>query len=222
MYAGHPDQHFGPTTYAQHGDDLMVLNLFGLLGISRPSYLDLGAHHPTIISNTRLLYERGSRGVNVEANPELIQAFERERPEDRNLCLGVGPAAGTGTLHMYSNTSGRNTLSVFEVEAVKDIMPPLQRQMSVPVRTVNEIVAEFCFNGRFPSFLSCDIEGLDLAVLESADFDELGMPMVICVETRRRETANMVYLLGDKGFALYCRMGENLFFVQKKLAPRVY
>src|SRR5690606_9910227 len=74
-YSGHPDQHYGHITYSQHGEDLLILNLFDQLQIKNPSYLDLGAHHPTDISNTKLLYDRGSRGVNIEANRHLIEAF---------------------------------------------------------------------------------------------------------------------------------------------------
>ena len=76
------DQLYGSRTYAQHGDDLAILNIFDMIGITRPSYLDIGAHDPFKISNTALLYLRGSRGINVEANPRLIEAFRVQRPDD--------------------------------------------------------------------------------------------------------------------------------------------
>src|SRR5437763_16778861 len=68
---GHPDQGFGGRTYAQFGEDLIFLNIFALLGINTPSYIDVGAHHPVNISNTALLYERGCRGIKIDANPDL-------------------------------------------------------------------------------------------------------------------------------------------------------
>ncbi len=88
-YEGHPDQAFGHISYSQHGEDLFLLNIFRLIGIETPSYLDLGAHHPWHISNTALMYHRGSRGVNVEANPILFEAFLTERPLDKNVNMGV-------------------------------------------------------------------------------------------------------------------------------------
>ena len=45
-FEGSPDQGFGHVTYAQFGEDLIVANTFALLGIERPSYLDLGANDP--------------------------------------------------------------------------------------------------------------------------------------------------------------------------------
>lgn len=217
-YTGHPDQHFGPVTYAQHGEDLMLLNLIHLIGTGPKTYLDLGAYDPTTISNTRLLYERGHRGVNVEANPNLIEAFERERPEDVNVCRAVGLLAGAGPLYMFSSTSGRNTMSIDEVQNYDH---PVEQTLTVPVSTINQIV-ECCCNGRFPDILLCDIEGLDYDVLDSADFERLGRPMIICVETRRHEGERMRTMLNRKGFGFLCRMGENLIFLRAEMMQRVY
>lgn len=216
----HPDQHFGCHTYSQHGEDLMLLNIFNLLKVKKPSYLDLGAHHPTIISNTKLLYDRGSRGVNVEANPNLIAEFNKERPEDINLNIGVGLRKGESFFFMYSPTSGRNTFSIEEVSAMAGIMSPPTARMQLQTKTINQIVMEHC-NARFPNLLSCDIEGLDYAVLDDADFNSMLGPMVICVETRPKEAERMIHMLYKKDFFVYCRMGENLIFVHATLASEL-
>lgn len=211
-YKGHADQRWGPTTYAQHGDDLMALNLFELIGGEHAKrYLDLGAHHPTDISNTRLLYERGWRGVNVEANPDLIPAFLKERPEDTTVCVGVAAEPGEADFYRYSQTSGRNTFSRAETESLKGVMT-VQAVEPLKVVSVNQIVKTYC-GGVWPAFLSVDIEGLDHEVIASADFSE-SSPLVICVETRRHETVAREELLLRKGYGCYCRMGENLFFVR--------
>lgn len=59
VFAGSPDQGFGHITYSQFGEDLVVANIFALLGVKRPTYLDVGANHPLKGSNTALLYARG-------------------------------------------------------------------------------------------------------------------------------------------------------------------
>lgn len=206
----HADQYFGNITYSQHGEDLMLLNIFRHLGLQKPSYLDLGAHHPSIISNTKLLYERGSRGVNVEANPNLIAAFGKARPDDVNVHVGVGLARGSHPFYMYSDTSGRNTFSTTEVANTAHEMA-VQTEIKVPVITIDEIVERFC-NGRYPLFLSCDIEGLDFEVLKSAKF---GMtPIVICVEVRLNETKKMTDMMTEKGYSPYVRMGENIIYIR--------
>jgi len=217
--AFHPDQKYGCVTYAQHGDDLMLVNLFHLMGIEKPSYLDLGAHHPHVISNTALLYEKGSRGVNVEANPILIEAFKIQRPEDTNVNIGVGLESGTFPFYMYSETSGRNTFSKDEVETLKGILH-VRNTIELPMLTVREIVEKYC-GGRYPDLLTTDLEGLDYAVLKSADFS-FSKPKVIVSEIRRGESALVKNLLEERDYFVYCRMGENLFFVDKTYKYLVY
>lgn len=207
-YQGHPDQNFGCVTYSQNGEDLMLLNIFKILGIDKPSYLDLGAHHPTTISNTRLLYEHGSRGVNIEANPNLLPNFTLDRAEDINVNVGVGEFEGDALFYMYSDTSGRNTFSNKEVESMERVLTPRAR-ITIPVITVNQIVEKYC-GGVFPNLLLCDIEGWDFRVLASADFKKHYKPAIICVEVRAEKTAAMVAMLHSKGFVPLCRMGENI------------
>lgn len=208
-FKGHPDQHYGHVSYSQHGEDLMILNVFTLLGIFQGNYLDLGAHHPTNISNTKLLYDLGWSGVNVEANPHLIDRFHVERPMDRNLNIGVGPKAGIMPFYMYDNFSGLNSLVKSEVK--KHIAAP--DKIDVQVLTVNEIIDKFC-DGVWPQLLCMDLEGLDYSVLESAILHTLNRPRVICVESRKGDT-KMQDLLWNKGYQSLCRMGENLIFIQK-------
>jgi len=220
-YSGHKDQAFGHISYSQHGDDYMILNIFKLLGIDRPSYLDIGAHDPEAISNTKLLYDRGSRGVNVEANPNLIKRFNELRPGDinTNVGVGVGVSPGVAEFYMYSDTSGRNTFSADEVKTLEGVMQ-VRSIIKLPIVTLNQIVEQHCA-GVFPELLTMDIEGYDYAVLAAADFSK-SKPIVIVVETRRTETNSMAAMLREKEFHLYCRMGENLFFIHRNYFSRAY
>lgn len=215
----HPDQKFGCVSLAQHGDDLMLVNLFLLLGIVKPSYLDLGAHHPFVISNTALLYARGSRGVNVEANPNLIEEFRRSRPEDVNVNVGVGLREGDAPFYMYSDTSGRNTFSLNETKALEKKMT-VKKAMNLPMLTLSQIVERYC-GGIYPDLLSTDLEGLDYAVLKSADFSKTS-PKVIVTEVRRFDAALIKLLMLELGYFVYCRMGENLFFVRDDFKTMVF
>lgn len=215
----HPDQKYGCVSFAQHGDDLVILNIFGLLGIERPSYLDLGAHDPVIISNTALLYEKGSRGVNVEANPNLYSNFLTQRPEDTNVNVGVGLRNGDFTFYMYSPTSGRNTFCKEEVKSLEGVLS-VKQEISLPMLTLSEIVKMYC-GGIYPDILLSDLEGLDYEVVESADFSN-SKPKVIVIETRKQDTDKVKSLLQRKGFKIYCRMGENLFFVRDDIFPLLF
>ena len=65
--------HAVSVSWSQGGEDLALLHMFP----NQPhgNYLDVGAQHPDRFSVTRHLYERGWSGINVEANPKLMQKF---------------------------------------------------------------------------------------------------------------------------------------------------
>lgn len=217
--AGHPDQRWGGISYAQHGDDFMILNLFELIGIKGETYLDIGAHHPKTISNTALLYEKGWRGVNVEANPNLIHAFKVERPRDITVNVGVAAQAGTLPFFMHHAEAGRNTFDPKERDQLIAEGHPVLETKMIAVVTINDLVGTY-FGGIWPDLVSIDAEGFDIEIIESArfmaqPFHHVG-PKVIVIEIRRHDTLRMIQLMIEKGYYLYCRMGENLFFVDEQ------
>lgn len=216
-YQGHPDQNFGCETYSQNGEDLVILNIFYQLGINKPSYLDLGAHHPFNISNTALLYKRGSRGVNVDANANLIDQFHWDRPHDRNVCVGVSAPtrADGGMFYMFDERSGRNSMDIEEVKSFSaESGMKVSEVKSIKIMTINEIVEKYC-DGKFPDFLSVDLEGWDFEVLMYADFTKLGRPKVVCVESRPGADQTMTTMMFSNYFFRFIRMGDNLIFVSK-------
>ncbi|WP_315703694.1 MULTISPECIES: FkbM family methyltransferase [unclassified Bradyrhizobium] len=222
-FRGHPDQRYGHLTYSQHGEDLVLVALFEQLGIGRPTYLDIGAHHPIDCSNTALLHKRGSRGVNVDANPDLMPAFFRERPEDVNVNAGVGGSASTMTFYRIDAQSGRNTFSRQAAEefVASDSRFRITDQILVKVMTLDQIVDAYC-NGRCPDLLSLDAEGLDHDILHAASF--VTRPRVICVETYSsagRDEDRISGLLDARGFRKIIQMGENGIFIDQQLSSGV-
>jgi len=83
--------------------------IFFLRGISKPTYIDIGANHPFYLSNTALFYEKGCRGINIEANPDLIKEFKLRRPADININVGVGEKEDAMDFFVMED----NTLSSF-------------------------------------------------------------------------------------------------------------
>jgi FkbM family methyltransferase len=168
-------------SFAQCGEDLIVKNLFGILGVEHPSYLDIGAYHPFQLSNTALLHATGSSGINVEADPDAFAAFTTYRPRDVNLNVGVGAKPGRATFYRMT-APALNTFSKETAEgtfAASGERYRIESTLSVEIRTVSQILAD---RGSCPDFLSLDVEGLDLSILETMPAWP-GRPLVICVET---------------------------------------
>jgi FkbM family methyltransferase len=211
----HPHQWYGGRSYAQHGDDFAILNIFHRLKIKAPSYLDVGAHHPFDLSNTALLYARGSRGINVEANPSLIEAFKESRPQDMNLCAAVGPVKGVGQLSRFSETSGINTiLPVFKADVI------LHDIITVPITTVDSII-DNCADGVWPDFFNLDAEGMDIEILKSINFKDRDGPKVICAEAVSQQTGDVENELRSimlpRGYKVHSWAGNNMLFIRYDL-----
>jgi|ERR1035437_1146686 FkbM family methyltransferase len=212
-----PHQWYGSRTYAQHGDDLAILNIFGCLRILKPSYLDIGAHHPFELSNTAILYQRGSRGINVEANPALIDAFHRMRPEDKNVCVAVGPHHGLAKLNRVNETSGINSLLPIEGHGA------MLDAVDVSVLTIDEIVDIYA-DGCWPDMLTIDAEGMDLSILQSIDYSR-GQPKVICAEATSAAgdiAADLRTLMSENGYFVHSWVGSNMLFVRSELRDWLY
>ena len=209
----------GLTCFGQHFDDLVVAAIFGQIGIDKPTYMDLGANHPYDLSNTALFYRYGCRGINIEANPYLITEFEKERPEDINLCVGVSVKEGILPFYKFNEISGRNTFSKEEADRVCSANVKIKEVVELPVVTLKSIIEKYCQNV-FPDFLDCDIEGLDYDVLQDYDLNNNG-PKVLCVEVRPGDIEMFDGMLFAKGYFRYCRMGENNIYVQNKYKKRL-
>lgn len=224
-FSGHADQAFGHLTYAQFGEDLIIANIFSMLGIQQPSYLDVGAHHPINISNTALFYLTGSRGVNVEANPNCVDEFRRHRPEDVNLNVGVGPTRGTLDFYYIDDWSGRNT---FDRKAAEEFVAAnplfkISKIEKISVVSLNDIVAQH-MAGKWPDFLSIDIEGMDFDVIESAHFGT-DAPTVICVEAISGGGSDvskpLADLLRSRRYSPFCRTVGNVIFVRNEALTKL-
>ncbi len=202
---------FNLNFYSAEAEDLIVAAVFHQIGIEKPSYMDLGAYHPFAGSNTALLYENGCRGINIDASPGRIDAFQHFRPEDINLNIGVAEKSGTLTFYMNELYPARNTFHKPVVQAV--VCEADIKTQRIPVVTLDYIVRTYCKDGRFPDYLDCDIEGFDFQVLNSYPLQENG-PKVILVERDSDEKFNE--MLDEKGYFKYCGISWNNLYVKKE------
>ena len=210
---------FRKHSYAQCGEDLMIDFIMRTLGIDTPSYIDIGAHHPFLMSNTAIFYARGSRGINVE--PALIEEFRRRRPMDVNLGIGISDQASVRDFYVM-NVPTLNTFSRVDAEACeKQGACRIEKVLQLETDTIGNIVTQHA-HGKCPEILSLDVEGLDLLVLKSVDFDNI-RPIAICVETLKFATTgpgekntDIAPLLRDRGYATFADTYVNTIFVDCK------
>jgi FkbM family methyltransferase len=216
-------------SYAQSGEDIILANLFYKLNIQRPTYLDIGANNPNYISNTYYFYLTGSSGVCIEPNPRLCRKFRRVRPRDKVINVGVGiDERQEADFYLFPpHADGLSTLSKKEADYWGEIgMEGLgkihyEQVIRIPLKNINELIRDNF--ERCPDFISIDVEGLDLQILKTLNFDAF-QPRVLIVETlcydeKKKEFKNTdaIEFLQSKGYGVYADTHINSIFLRKEI-----
>lgn len=216
---------FNKKTYSQSGEDSIIMYIMAMKGIpfSECSYLDLGANHPKVMSNTYFFYEQGARGVLVEANPKLADELKNERSGDIVLNKCISDKSGEKLDFNILNLDGLS-----KVGDVSDILlenPDARIEKTVQLETVsvNDIIEEY-FSGKAPLILNLDIEGLERQILDSIDFEKY-RPMIMIIEmipyskklvTGQKDTELLEYVK-SKGYDEYAFTGINSIFIDRSI-----
>jgi FkbM family methyltransferase len=208
----------GIVSHSQCGEDLIINYVFTLRGLLKPSFIDIGANHPFGLSNTAFFYKKGSRGINIEPNPDFVGSFKKYRPEDINLNLGIGSSESVLEFYVFED----NTLSTFSESEHSNFVKAgkkLKKKIQVQVRTINYVINQYC-NDVFPDLLCIDVEGWDFEIIKSIDFSRTA-PKVICVEAaeyspigagqRRDELINYIK---EQGYYEYANTNLNAIMVR--------
>jgi FkbM family methyltransferase len=217
----------GHRSYSQEGEDRVLSSLlFKLHGgkhIKDGFYVDVGAHHPNRFSNTCLFYRQGWHGINIDAMPGSMSAFEKQRPRDINLESGVGRKAETLKFFVF-NEPALNTFDESLAKARCNDVWHIKSTVDVPVLPLSEILKKYVPKGQSIDFFSVDVEGFDLDVLQSNDWQKY-RPLVVLVETFGLSFEDLALdplteYLHSLGYVVYSKTVNTTFFVDEVVAKQ--
>jgi FkbM family methyltransferase len=193
------------TTYAQYKEDIVLLAL--LYDVKNGFYVDVGANYPTADSVTKLFYEKGWRGINIEPIESLYQQLQKERPEDINLHCGAGAETGRATLREYPRIPGHSTFNEsLKVAADKDLK---FREYEVEIIPLADIFKAHKI--KHIHFLKIDVEGYEYDVVEGNDWSEF-RPEVVCIEANHL-FKNWRPIITKNKYKLFITDGLNEYYV---------
>jgi FkbM family methyltransferase len=199
-------------SYAQNGEDAVVYAL--LRSLYRGTYVDVGAYHPTLYSNTYALYKKGWKGIVIDANADWAPLYKALRPRDIFASAGIGATPGVQTYYTFDD-GAYNTFDTKEADELKQkAYPAFRGERQVEVKPLSEILAAHSVTA--VDFLSIDIEGLDMEAL--ATYNWSMPPRVIAIESHvfnpdAPELDPAYALLRQKGYLLRGMAAYTLIFV---------
>lgn len=170
-------------SYSQTGEDMLLLSFLRsrLDDLKYKGFwVDIGAHHPTRFSNTKIFYDSGWRGINVDAMPSAIDLFNRQRKRDINVNVGIGEKRGSLEFFRFSDCAV-NTFSQEFAEKVKASGMRYLGSSRVDVITIKDLLDAHLPPGQNIDFISIDTEGLDISILRSNDWS-LYRPDYVLIE----------------------------------------
>jgi FkbM family methyltransferase len=204
-------------SYSQDGEDVALAAFYDLKKHYKGFFVDIGAHHPKRFSNTYHFYQRGWRGINVDAMPGSMRSFKLLRSRDINLELGVGKLPGEMCFYCFNDPALNSFDEKLSLE--RDAAPDrykITKQVPVQILPLADILDQHLPKGQHIDFISVDVEGFDLDVLESNDWSKY-RPDYLLIEDLSYSitTANeapLVQFLKKVGYAPCASLRRTIIF----------
>lgn len=199
--------------YSQEGEDILLSRIFE--GKKKGFYVDIGAHHPKRFSNTFLFYQKGWRGVNIDPIPGIKEVFDIERPDDINLEIAIGQKE----IELNYYNFKEKALNTFSEELANEYVIKGWELNSINVvktYPLNKILDNFIPTRETIDFFSIDVEGFELQVLKSNNWDKY-KPKIILIEILDCKiedvyTTDVGKFLVDQGYVFFAKTINTVFF----------
>jgi FkbM family methyltransferase len=184
-------------------------------------YVDIGAHDPRFYSNTYWFYRQGWRGINVDAAPGTQKLFAKIRPADVNLEALVSDQETEMTFYYWDTPFLVNTLSAEYAQFLAGSWGREPKTIVMRSCRLDTILAEHLPPNQEISFMSIDVEGHDLSVLRSNNWDRFRPELVLAEDlTMSFESAaasEMYQFMGSIGYEIYAWLRPTVVYRQMGL-----
>ena len=204
-------------SYSQEGEDILLKRIFEKKKITKGFYVDIGCFHPIKYSNTYLLFLKGWKGINIDANPLSIKYFAKKRPNDTNINIGI--SSDERVMSYYSfNIPALNTFSKEQADLyLQNKINKLLGVEQVEVKPLQNILKHYLPVEVKITLMSIDVEGIDYDVLLSNDWDKY-LPSVIVIENHSSKiemlNSDKIYLfLNSKGYYLHSKLDLSCIYI---------
>jgi FkbM family methyltransferase len=191
--------HSHAPSFSSAGEDMILRHIIG--SDKRDGfYVDVGAYHPTVGSNTYFFYLNGWRGLNIEARPGSKALFDRVRGRDINLEVGISDERGELPYYFIAEDSPMNSFSRDYLEHL-EVLGQVKREIPVPVMPLAEVLERHLPEGQAIDFMDVDIEGHDIEALASNDWERF-RPKFVVAEDKEvdAEKSEIVRFMRGRGY----------------------
>lgn len=202
---------YSKKSYSASAVDLVIARIFR--NQKKGFYIDIGCNHPIKFSNTYLLYKKGWRGINIDADKESIVQFNKFRPDDVNINIGISSKKSLENFYVYHSRSALNT---FNYDLTKKRKAKIKNIKKAQVNTLNNVIDNSKFNRKKFDLLSIDIENYEYEALKHFNFKKYKIKMIVIelinLNFKKIETQNqdVNFIFRNKIYKLLIRNNYKL------------
>lgn len=203
-------------SYSQDGEDVVLQSFFEDKKNYKGTYVDIGAHHPIRFSNTRSFYNRGWSGINIDPTPGSMTPFNLLRSRDINLEIGIGKAPGELIFYCFNEPA----LNTFD-KALADLRSKtskykITKKINVKIETLETVLRDHLPPKTNIDFFTIDVEGLDLDVLLSNDWNNYSPNYILVEDTDFKwnypEKSDIYNFLSNKGYEIISILKRTVIY----------
>lgn len=206
---------------SQEGEDILIKRLLKRLYNQKGFYIDIGAYDPIRFSNTFHFYLKGWHGINIDPNKQAIELFKKLRPRDLNLNLGIGN--NQESLEYFEFEEGAfNTFSEEQYKKIKNSnKTKFLGSLNIPLDSLENILKKYLPEKQDITFMSVDVEGFELEVLNSNNWDNY-RPIIICIEALDKVTDEAIntFML-EKNYLRIAKTKNTIFYVESSIYKKL-
>ncbi len=204
--------------YAQNKEDLLIESFFP--DVDKGFYIDVGANDETIDSVTKIFYEKGWSGINVDPIKRFIDKLDKSRKRDINLQIGLSDKESVLSFREYPSGDGLSTFDKSMQDQYKkgghNFPTDKYEEYDVPVQRLQDVIKENKIE--HIHFLKIDVEGYEGEVIAGNDWAKY-RPELLCIEANHIH-ADWKTILKQNDYEEVFFDGINSYFLAKESIHR--
>lgn len=223
IFTGKKDNNekYAKLSFSQDGEDI-VLSSYILNDKPydyKGFYIDIGALHPERFSNTKIFYQKGWRGINIDGTPESMLPFKKQRPDDIN----IEAVMSDNTEEILYYTFMEPALNSFNKELVKKYLATgykLKETIKICPQRINHILDKYMPPAQKIDFITIDTEGADEKIIKDIDYDKYSPDYFIIEEcefinsdfAEYKDKSSIYQFLSDKNYIVVAKTMRSIIY----------
>jgi FkbM family methyltransferase len=209
--------------YGQYNQDLYAYCHFK--GKKDGFFIDIGANDGVTVNNTLLFEKLGWQGICIEPQPDIFAKLQRNRSCN---CYNLGILEKPGEkldFFKVTGVSGKNEWMNM-LSAFGDLSKDTKKQVlgaggkieriQVETSTFQEVMGNHP-TVHFIDYISIDVEGLEMQILRSIDFEKFSFGILDIERDAFEEDCGqeLTSFLEMKGYHFRLRLGGDMIFTRQ-------